>query len=179
VGILDEALGVPAGRGDEAAALSAFGVLGGELRYTSGILPTPVVSTWITSGIAEPSGTEARGWRALRSALRDVGPSSGEGRIEELALGPVEWGVLPQMEVSVSPRRPEPLRREELESVRAIGPGISMPLGMLRDIDKDREGAPPKVASSRPLPLSTTAYSGGEPRDRLERTVEVALGTSR
>jgi hypothetical protein len=133
----------------------------------------------MTSGIAEPSGTEARGLRALRSALRDVGPSSGEGRIEELALGPAEGTVLPQMEVSVSPRRPEPLRRDELESVRVIGPGISMPPGMLRDIDKDREGAAPVAASSRPLPLSTLASSGGEPRDLLERIWVVVLGTSR
>lgn len=97
--------------------------------------------------MAEPSGTEARGLSALRSALRDGGPSSGEGKTEELALGPAEGGALPQIEVSVSPRRPEPLRREELESVSAIGPGISMPPGILRDIDMEREGVLPEVAS--------------------------------
>jgi hypothetical protein len=129
--------------------------------------------------MAEPSGTEARGLRALRSALRDDGPSSGEGRTEELALCPAEGGVLPQIEVSVSPRRPEPLRREELESVSAIGPGISMPAGILRDIDMERDGVLPKVASWGALPLSTPSGSGGEPRDLPERTEVVALGTSR
>src|SRR5712671_4434988 len=123
--------------------------------------------------MAEPSGTGARGLRALRSALRVDGPSRGDGRTEELALGPAEGGgIFPQIELSVSPRRPEPLRREELESVSAIGPGSSMPPGILRDIEKDREGAPPVAASSRPLPLSTPTLPGsdGEPRDLLERT---------
>lgn len=129
--------------------------------------------------MVEPSGTGARGLSALRSALREDGPSSGDGRTEELALGPAEGAVLPHIEVSVSPRRPEPLRREELESVSAIGPGSSMPPGMLRDIDMDREGVFPEAVSSRPLPLSTPASSGGEPRDLLERTVVAALGTSR
>lgn len=96
-----------------------------------------------------------------------------------MPLGPPEGGTLPQIEVSVSPRRPEPLRREELESVRVIGPGSSMPLGMLRDIDMDREGVFPIAASSRPLPLSVGPGSVGEPRDLLERTEVVALGTSR
>ena len=128
--------------------------------------------------MAEPSGTEARGLRALRSTLRDDGPSSGEGRTEELALCPAEGGALPQIEVSVSPRRPEPLRREELESVSAIGPGSSMPAGILRDIDMERDGVLPEVASWAALPLSTPSASG-EPRDLPERTDVVALGTSR
>ena len=80
-------------------------------------------------------------------ALRDDGPSSGEGRTEELALGPAEGGVLPQIEVSVSPRRPLPLRREELESVSAIGPGSSMPPGMLCDTDMERDGVLPEAGS--------------------------------
>lgn len=133
--------------------------------------------------MAEPSGTDARGLRALRSAPRDEGPSSGEGIPEELALGPAEGGLFPQMEVSVSPRRPEPLRREELESVSAIGPGSSMlpgrPPGMPREVDTEREGVLPEAAFWGPLPLSTPSNSGGEPRDLLERTEVVALGTSR
>jgi hypothetical protein len=75
----------------------------------------------------------------LRSALLDVGPSSGDGRTEELALGPAEGRIFPQTEVSSSAIRPEPLRRDELESVSAMGPGISMPLGMLRDVEMERE----------------------------------------
>ena len=118
--------------------------------------------------MAEPSGTEASGWRALRSALRDVGPSSGDGRTEELALGPAEGGLFPQTEVSASPRRPEPLRRDELESVSAMGPGISMPLGMLRDVDIEREGPLPEAVLSRLFPLSATSFSGGGSRDLPE-----------
>lgn len=117
--------------------------------------------------------------RALRSALRVVGPSSGEARTELLALGPAEGGLLPQTEVSVSLRRPEPLRRDELESVSAMGPGISMPLGMLRDVDMEREGPPPEVVLSRLLPLSTASGSGAISRDLLEWTLVVGLGTSR
>jgi hypothetical protein len=107
--------------------------------------------------------------RALRSALRDVGPSKGEGRVEELALGPGEGTILPQMEESVSkmPRTAGP----------AIGPGSAMP--HVARYDKDREGAPPEAASSRPLPLSTPVGSGGEPRDLLERLEEDGLGASR
>jgi hypothetical protein len=129
--------------------------------------------------MAEPSGTEARGLSALRSALRDNGPSSDEGRTEELALCPAEGGVLPEIEASVSTRRLEPLRREELESVSAIGPGSSMPPGILRDIDMERDGVLPEVASWGALPLSRPSDSGGEPRDLPERTEVLALGTSR
>jgi hypothetical protein len=127
--------------------------------------------------MVEPSGTEASGWRALRSALRDVGPSRGEGRTEEFALGPAEGGTLPQTEASASLRRPEPLRRDEFESVRAIGPGSSIPPGMLRDIDVGRE-LPPE-ASSRFFPLSTPECSGEEPLDLLVWILVAALGTSR
>lgn len=116
--------------------------------------------------MAEPSGTEASGLRALRSALRVVGPSSGEARTELLALGPADGGLLPQTEFSVSLRRPEPLRRDELESVSAMGPGISMPL-MWRDVDMERGGPPPEVVLSRLLPLSAASGSDGISRDRL------------
>ena len=63
--------------------------------------------------------------------LHDDGPLSSEGRTEELALSPTEGGVLPQMEVSVSTRQPEPLRCKESELVSAIGPRILMPPVML------------------------------------------------
>ena len=68
--------------------------------------------------------------------LHNNGPSSGKGRTEELALGPLEGGVIPQMKVSVSPRWPEPLLQEVLELVSVIGPGILMPPGMLRCVAK-------------------------------------------
>jgi hypothetical protein len=86
--------------------------------------------------MAKPFGTEAKGLRALRSMLHDNGPSSSKGRTEELALGPLEGGVIPQMKVSVSPRWPEPLLQEVLELVSVIGPGILMPPGMLQCIAK-------------------------------------------